>query len=495
MTLAERAFRSGMVVTASSLAMRLANLGALVVLARVLVPQDFGAVSLALVVVTTSTLFSSSGMDGAIIASRYPTHRAAHHAGVLNLGLAVILFSLAFFGAEALAGLLGASDLGPVFRLMSLIILFETLTVVPNALLSKELQFGRQSAAQLGAIIVQFGLAIVLALAGMGVWSLAIGHVVGAALRCLSISVLAPRVGWVRPQPWDGALARELLRFGATTMTTGFIRHLYTNADKVIIGRLFGTSGVGFYSQSYNITNIPVQSVSQVTNGVLLPVYTRVRDDPERLANGYSSAFRLVAFLTLPMSVGLFLLAPQVVITLLGDQWRPSVVILQILAGTALFRPLSGTTFPLFLAIRRPGLNLATAIVQAVSMAPLLFLLHPLGVEGIAAAVSATFGIGFIFNMWQVVQRTSVPISLRRLGRQLLPILAATGVMAGCVAGAKAGVTALGADLESPLALLFLVTTGVVAFLAAAQLFDRSLIADVLRLARSKGRTQEVQES
>lgn len=486
MSLAKRAFRSGVVVTAGSLGIRLINLAAMIALARLLVPEDFGVVALALVVVSTSSLFSSVGMGSAVISSSADPRRSAYHAGLLNLGLGLAMFVAVIALADPLVELLGAPGSGSVLRWMSLVLLFETCAVVPDALLMKELQFGRRAAVQLFATVVQFGSAIVLAIAGLGLWSLVAGHVAGAAVRWMGVSALAPRIGWARPQRWDGQLALQLFRFGGTAMSTSLVRHAYTNADRVLIGRLFGTASVGFYSQSYTVTNIPAQSVSQVTNSVLLPVYARVRDDLGRLADGYATAFRLVALLTVPLSVGLLLLAPQVVITLLGEQWRPSIVLLQILAGMALFRPLAGTTSPLFLALNRPGLNLATAIVQALAMAPLVLLLYPLGVEGIAAAVTGAFALGFAFSMWQVVRRTPVPISLGRLMKGLVPILAATGVMALCVLGAQFALVELSMELETLLALLLLAGIGLATFGGAIFVFDRALVIEVAALVRSR---------
>ena len=485
MSLGARTLRSSLIVTATSFAIRGVNVISIMVLARLLFPADFGTIALALVVVQVTQLFSTVGMGSAVIASREEPASTAFHAFVVNLALGLPLFAAAALLAHPLADLLGADGGGSVFRWMSLVILVNTLAVVPDALLIKHSQFGRRAAAQFAEAGTQFAVSIILAAIGMGVFSLVAGHIAGASVGLIVRAALTPRIGWLRPRPWDRPQARSLLRFGGTAMSTGIVRHVYSSGDNVFIGRLFGASALGYYSQAYNLTNISVQSVSQVVNTVLLPVYAEARDDAQRVADGFVRVFQVVGLVTVPLGVGFVVLAPEAIVLLLGERWLPSTVLLQILAVMTVVRPLSGTTSPLFLGINRPELNLQTAIVQAVLLVPLAFAMLPLGTPGIAVAVAATFTLGLIYNLCVVALRTEIPVDFRRLLLGLLTILLVGSLMGGIVLLAKLMLVNVGVSASHPGTLLALVGIGSIAYLLGVRTFAPSLSRELLVLVRA----------
>lgn len=472
-------------MVATSLAGRFVSMLSLVVLARLLVPADFGMVALAVVVTSTAGLLASAGMGSALIASRADDRVATTHATVLNGGVGLVLTVVVAATAGPLADALGDERIAPLIVVLSPVLLLDTLAVVPEARLMKAIMFGRRAACHISAAVVQAGVAVALAVTGAGVWSLVAGHLAGAATRLLVSLLLTPRRterGRVR---WDASVARDLVGFGGTATVTTLVRHAYSNLDNVIVGRVLGTQALGFYSQAFTVTNLPVQSVSQVTNSVLMPVYTRIREDRLRLAEAYHASFRLVGTISLPMAVGLLLTAPDAIPGLLGDNWGPAVPVLQGLALMAIFRPLSGTTSPLFLAIRRPGLNLATAVVQGVIMLPLALVLVRYGAVGVAWAVSSAFAIGMFFNMWQVAGRTDVPVRLTALARGLVPATLATAGMAAVVWGLRSLLICADALPAGSLGLfLVAVVAGAVTYVAVLAAVDRRMLGDLVRMLR-----------
>lgn len=480
MTSATSAVRSGVVVTGTSLSIRLLNLVSIAILARILEPADFGAVALGIVVVTSTQMLSTVGMGSALIASEHEPRSVAFHAFLINLGLGLMLFTLAFGLADELAALLGGPGLGDLFRLMSVIVLINVVGVVPDALLIKELQFGRRAVTQFVEMLAQVTTSIAFALAGFGATSLALGLVVAAVVGVVSRIAISPRIGWLRLQPWRSDVAWSLFRFGGTAMATGLIRQAYSYSDNVLIGRLFGTRALGFYSQAYNITNLTVQNISQVVNTVLLPVYAKVGGDAQRTAEGFHRTFRLVGAITIPAAAGMFVLAPQAIPVLLGPQWGSSVVLLQILAVMTLFRPLAGTTHPLFLGMNRPELSLRVAVAQALALVPLAALLMTFGVPGIALAVGLTFAWGCLYSIRLATIRAGVPIAPRRLFLELVPILAASLLMGGVVAGTRALVG--GSELATVPGILLLVAIGMVTYAAFLWLLDRTFAREVIQL-------------
>lgn len=486
--LATKSFRSGVVVTATSLGVRLLNLGAIAVLARVLVPADFGAVALGMVVVSSTQLLSTVGMGSALVASKHEPRSVAFHAFVVNLGMGLVLFGVAFALADQLAALLGGQGLGDLFRLLSVVIVINVVGVVPDALLIKHMQFGRRAITDVVAMVAQVATSIPMAFAGYGATSLAVGLIVYALVGVGLRSAISPRIGWLRPQVWQAHVASSLVRFGGTAMFTGVVRHLYSEADNVLVSRLFGTRALGFYSQAYKITNLTVQNISSVVNTVLLPVYAEVGSNPRRTADGFHRSFRMVAAITVPTAVGLFIVAPWAVPVILGPQWDAAIVLLQFLALMTLFRPLAGTTHPLFLGINRPGLSLRVAIAQALSLALLAAALHPLGPSGIALAVGLTFAGGCAYSIRLTIREVNVPIRVNALLGGLVPIAVASIGMGAVVHGLR---LLWPSSEPSLVGVGTMVVVGGVAYATFLWILDRSFartwlsfIGDVLRPLR-----------
>lgn len=483
-TLRSRAFASGLVVTVASVVMRVLEIVTVVVLARLLEPEHFGAVGLALVVMTSLNLFAQAGMGSAIVQTDADARKAAFN-GFLVTGLAgAALFVLSVALAGPLARVLGHPELDGVFRWMALLIPIEMLRVVPTSLLIRTMEFGRQSSTQILGAVAKLTCATVAALLGLGLWSLVIGYLAGAAANTAATLALSTTTGWFRLRHWDRNLAAALARFGLPVLSTGLVRQFYNNADDILIGSLSGTAALGFYRQAYKLGNLPVSGISHAVNTVLFSSYSRLQHQRTRLGAAFLEAFRMVALLTIPVAFGLLLLAHEGVVVALGEKWRPAAPMLMVLAIVSLVRPLSGATGPLFTAIGKPGLNLRTALLQGLSLVPLALLLLRWGPIGIAWAVSLTFTLGFLHNVYLAAHRTGTGLTIGAIARAPARLLAAGGIMGAVLVAMKSLAAAGGRTTESLPALLLLGTAGGAVYLGAVYLLERQILVEVSRLLR-----------
>jgi len=476
--------RSSMVVTASSFIVRLLRIGSTIILARLLDPSDFGLIALAGILLGGLSIFSGLGLSQALIATSENTQIAAFHAFLMTAAAGILLTLLMFATAGTYAEFYGTPELTAISQVMALIVLFQALRIVPDALLMKEMLFGRRALptiiGTMGGIVISLSLAVL----GFGVWSLVAGAVTLALLELVGIAIVCPEWGWFRKHTWDNAMAKRLLSFGSRNLSTGVIRYFYNNFDDMVVGKNLGPRQLGFYTQGFTLSNIAVTSVSTVTNSVLLPAYSKISQDRKRLARAYLESLQMVSVITVPLAMGTFVVAPEAVIVLIGEKWREAIPVLQVFAFMSLIRPISGTTSPLFLSLGLPQYNLRTALVQAVSLTLLIFPFLNLGITGVALAVVFTFSLGLIHNLYLVCHKTDVPLTMRTMLQSILPSLVAGSLMVLSVSVMKIALAYWLGNNENITALGSLILTGMLSYAVFLFLVRRRLFFKVIGLMR-----------
>ena len=480
-----KTFRSGLAVTASNAILNLSQAVTAVVLARLLDPQDFGLVGLGAALIVICGLFSGLGMKAAIIASAEETNKVAFHALLITTTIGCLLTVLIVSFAPEYALFFGGSEITEICQWMAVIVLFNAIGLIPDAVLSKGMMFDRRiipaTLSSLSYMVTTVGLAYT----GFGVWSLVYGRIARSFIALIANLLVCPTLRWLAPRKWDSVVAKNLARFGATTLGTGLVQYGYEHGDKLVVGKLFGTTQLGFYSQAYTISALTVGQISMVTNSVLFPAYATIRDDKARLAKAFLDSLKMVSSITIPLSMGIFVLAPELVVFIIGEKWRASIPLLQVFAFLGLIRPLSGLASPLFLAIHRPQYNFGGALVQGVAMIILVILFVPWEVEGMALSLVGAFSIGLIYNMSMVCWKTGLPITPRDYLIQVLPAMAATVVMMAIVLWLKEPILNLVEGTHNVASLSSLVVTGGICYGLTLYAIKPNLVTDIISLILS----------
>ena len=464
---------------------------ALIFLARLLDPQDFGLVALAMILITGTDLFSGLGMENALIHSNEDLRKVGFQAFAVTGLFSMFVFLIVFTQAPLFAGLLGDPEVMPIIRWLSLLIITESLSLVPNALLRKKMMFRQVSTAKLISVFVYNGSAVLLAFLGFGLWSLVYAELIRSVINAVVVSIFCPSWGWLRPRLPDWNILSKLLRYGIPSTGSGFLTYLNTNWDDWLVGRVLGTTLLGFYSKAYNVSNKGIVGFNRgVISGVFFPSFAKIQDDRERLSRAYVKGLCMVALVMTPMSLGLFVLAPEAVPILLGDKWLPMTATLQIFALMAFARPLAGSTSPLFLATGRPDLNLRVSLVLLGLMVPLVFLLLGRGIEGVAVAVVASFALAFLYSVFEV--NRLLPGTAPKMALAILPAVVAGIIMVVGVQLSKAPLAQLMGGKHNLATLIAMAVIGALLYLLTTFLMQRALILEALSVALSvfKGRNR-----
>lgn len=308
----------------------------LAILARLVTPADFGVVSAALVVIGLSSIVSQLGVGPALVQrpDLQPRHVDTAFTSSLLLGL---LLGGAIWGiAGPAASFFRIPEAAPVLRALAWTFPLQGLGIAAEALKKRELCFRWLATLEVVAYAAGFGLVgISLAALGLGVWALVAANVAHALVR--SGVLLASHPPRLR-HSGDRRSFRELMYFGGGFTLAKLANYAALQGDNLVVARTLGPAALGFYGRAYQLMTAPAHGIGSILDAVLFPAMARVQDDAERLRPAFRRGVALIAILVLPASLGLAIVAPEVVRVVLGPQWGPVVPAFQILAFGMLFR-------------------------------------------------------------------------------------------------------------------------------------------------------------
>lgn len=457
-------------IQAVKIGSQLANL---FVLSRLLGPQDYGLMALAGVATQLALILRDMGTAALII--QKPDLDADDLDAVfgLNLSLGLLLALALMAGAPWLAGWLAEPRLTPVLLALAPTFLIGAGGAAHQALLERGSRFREvaavESVAALGALVVALGLAF----SGAGVWSLVAQAV---TLSAVGSAGMVWRSGWRprRVRPRLQAL-RGAAGFSAPMAGYQLTSYLFRNADTLMAGRWLGTAATGVYALALRVMLFPVQNISWVATRALFPVMSRMQHDTPALAALHLRSLRGLAFITMPLMVGLAMLAEPFVALVFAAQWQGLAGLLQPLALVGLLQVISGTTGPVFMARGRSRLLFGLAIVHSsVHLAAYALGLAHGGLEGLAWAYLAASAL---------MTPPTLLLCARELGlaaltplRALLPACSGGLLIAGAVAVCR---QLLPGGAEATLLLGTGALAAALSYLLHAGLVQRHALADL----------------
>lgn len=466
----------------ATFAMRPVSMVLAIVLARLLVPEDFGLLALSMIIVNAANYFTDLGMRGVVVQTREDVNKVAYYAFVIVMATSISFTLLVVLLAGPLTNLLnGGPELIPIIRWMALYVTLDGMWIIPEAVLRRELKFKQLSLVQIPSELAATILAIPLALSGFGVWSLVAGNLLGQVTRILLLWGLCRPWIWLRPHKWDRRIVRGMFDYGIPSMTSGITKYFQNQIDTFIVGRQLGAAAVGIYSKAFALTTRMTNMLTAAVFGsVLFSSYAKIQDEKPRLARAYLLSNRMVTLIVMPVSVGSAITAPLLVPLLLGPQWTAMIPLWQIFSLYGLTRPISTNSAPLFSAIGQPRRNLTASLVLLAVMIPtLLLLIGPYGTVGAAVAVSLASTVAMFFNVFQVNQ--ILPGTAWKTLTQSLPFIAAGGIMAAAILLVQDWIFTL-AGGENLLALVLIVIVAALVYLGVVLVIQRPLVLELYEL-------------
>ncbi|KOV84950.1 oligosaccharide flippase family protein [Nocardia sp. NRRL S-836] len=354
-----------------------------ILLARVLVPEDFGVFAVALVALGALLAINELGVSLALVRWPGDPRQIAPTVTTISIASSGLLYALCWFAAPSFSAALGAPDATGVVRLLCLSVLIDGATAAAAQFTNREFRQGARLVVDMSNLVLTTGVTVGLALADHGAWSLAWGRLVGNALSAILLFRLVSL--WPRPG-FDRRLARELMGFGLPLAGASLLVFAMLNVHFVITGSLLGAVALGLYLQAFNLSSWPVNMFSVVIRRVSLAAFARVQDSPEEREALLARFTTLLMAGALPVCALLGLLALPTVTTLYGHNWAGSAAALQFLVVLGVVRVVTELAYDYLVALGLPSSTLwlqAGWLVVLVALLPLGALWD--GIRGVSA--------------------------------------------------------------------------------------------------------------
>jgi O-antigen/teichoic acid export membrane protein len=357
-----------------------------VVLARLLLPDDFGLVGIAITVAGALEAFTTSGLQAAIVQRKDASRSVLDTAWSMMLVRGLFLSAVLAGSASWIGAFYGEPAVATIIQFMALNQILSGASNIGLVLLQKELDFKTRAAFDLTAGVLTTTVSIVAAITLRSYWALVIGELSGGLIRC----VLSYRVHPYRPRfCWDRTIASDLFGFGKHILIFRMMDYLLISGDDLFVGKVIGHQELGYYLLAYQLSNLPATLISRTVTGVLFPALSKIQDDTVAVANGFSRTIKIVTFLSIPAGGWTALYAGPLTLIVFGEAWLPMVPAMQVLCVYGTLRSIGYMCGPLFQSIGHPEILRNVGAIQLIVVVLVIWpLTNAYGLPGTAAAIT-----------------------------------------------------------------------------------------------------------
>ena len=382
--------------------------GSTVVLARLLTPQDYGLIAMVTAITGFVALFKDMGLSMATIQKAEINHSQVSTLFWINVAVSLVLALILAVVAPVISWFYGEPRLTWITLALAGTFIFSGLTVQHQALLRRQMRFSVLAVIEIVSMCIGIIAAIVLAWYGAGYWAL----VGSSAVSSVSgVALVWTFCGWRPGLPVRRAGIRSMIAFGGHLTGFNVVNYFARNFDNILLGRFCGASVLGLYSRAYNIMMLPITQVREPLNAVAIPALSHIQNEPVRYKKYYIKLVTLLAFITMPLTVFLFVCADEIIGLLLGHQWSGAVNIFKILCIAAFIQPV-GTTWGLVLvSLGQSKRYLTWGIVNSIVIVISFVLGLPWGAIGVAAAYTIASYVLLGPTLWYSFRRTPISIT------------------------------------------------------------------------------------
>lgn len=389
------------------MAFRLIGLVSTVILARLLVPEDFGIVAMAMIVVGFIEVMSEFAFDAALIQRQDATREHYDTVWTLSLIRGIVSALIMLAAAQPLAGLFNAPELGPVLAVLAATQLVNHAINPATVDFRKHFNFGREFYFMVLPKLISFGLTVGLAVAWRSYWALVAGLIGYGVVRLVVSYTLVSFRPRITLSKW-----RDIFGFSNWMLVMSIGYALRMRLSAAVVGATSGAHVLGVFTVAHEFANLATTELAAPIRRALYPGFAAIQQDRARLRGAVLNAFSLICLICMPIVAGTALCAEQIVYVLLGDGWGDAVAFLQVLALAGIMTTCLGHVQPVYMALNRPDVGAYTAMVEVAMLLPAILLFYgamgPIGVAWAVVAVEAVMlGVEIALLKWLVQVRVA----------------------------------------------------------------------------------------
>jgi O-antigen/teichoic acid export membrane protein len=396
-----------------------------IILARILSPDDYGLMAMAMVVCGFIAFFNEIGLGSAIIQRKDITAKQLNGAFSISIVASILLYGLTYLLAPNVGKFYNNPQITNMLIILAISFVIGAFSTVSNALISKNMQFKALAGIEFITILLQAIVTLVLAMMGYKAWALVYGFILAQLIRAILVFVLAK---WRPTKFGEFKEAISLIRFGLTVTYSRLTWYAYTNAATFIIGKFSGEKQLGIYSMAITLAGLPTEHLTSLIRQVASPVFAKLQDELEELNMLLCGFTGGLAMITFPVLAGMAVTAPELIPILLGEQWLAVVFPMQALAVMGLLTSIS----PLLTqALTSTGnVNITAKYTTLCSIVvPLAVFFGVLwdGINGVALILPAVYGVLLIVLL--MLCRAYIQLNLLRYFSVLITPISGSIVM------------------------------------------------------------------
>lgn len=367
------------------------------ILARLLLPEDYGLISLVLVLTQLVQVFVDSGLGNALIQKKDADDIDFSSVFYFNLFLCILLYIIVYLLSPFIANFYGNLELTNIIRVLSLTIIISGLKNVQQAYISKTLQFKKFFFSTLGGTSVSAIIGISLAYIGFGYWALVFQKLFNQLVDTL---ILWITVKWRPKNVFSLKKLKNLISYGWKLLVSSLLDTLYTNLRQLIIGKMYSSADLAFYNQGNQFPNFIVSNINSSIDSVLLPIMSQEQDDIYKIKNMVRRSIKISTYIMAPLMIGLAFCSTEIVELLLTSKWLPCVPFLRIFCITYMFYPIHTANLNAIKSLGKSELFLKLEIIKKIVGLIILFATIKYGVLVMAYSLLLSSFLSQIINAW-----------------------------------------------------------------------------------------------
>ena len=455
-----------------------------IILARILLPSDYGIISIVTIFITIANVFVSDGIGTSLVQKKNADSLDYTTLLIFNVGLSTLLYLLVFFTAPIIADFYGEGYeiIVPVLRVLGIKIILTGVNSIQTAYISKHLLFKKYFWSTLAGTITSAIVGITMAYTGFGVWALVWQYLTNSLIGIIVLLFIIKRF----PIPkFSFSRLKKLLGFGSKILATNLIGTLFTQLRALIIGKKYTSSDLAYFDRGVQFPSLLVININTSITEVMFPRMTLEQDNTKNIKSMMKKTICFSSYVLYPLLLGLAAVAPVFVSLILTDVWLPCVPILQLLCVYYLFWPVQTLNMQVLKALGEGTKYLTNGFIKTAVDLLILLTTYRFGVICIAAGMVASSLIAVLINAWP--NKKLIDYSAGEQLKDLLPNMINSLIMA--IAVYSIGLINLNDIVLLPIQIL----AGIAIYLILSVLSRRSEFTTILDLVKSKLRKNSAQ--
>lgn len=393
-----------------------------IILARILLPADFGLIAMLSVFIAIGSTLMDSGLTSSLIRTKNPNEADYSTVFFMNMVGSIVVYAILFVSAPAIASFFNQPLLEDIARIYTLSFIIRAFSQVQNTRLTKAMNFKLQMMIQLPSVIAAGAFGLFMAYRGMGVWTLVWMNLIQAALSSIQLWL---RSGWRPKFVFDVEKLKYHFSFGYKLTLSGLLNTVFTNIYNLVIGKYFSAAQLGYYNRADTLRMFPVQNLSMALNKVTYPMFASIQDDNLKLRKAYQILMQQVIYWLAPAMALLIILAEPLFRLILTEKWLPAVPYFQLLCVSGVLYPIHSYNLNILNVKGRSDLFLRLEIIKKTIVVTGVFCAIPFGIYGLLYFQLISTVIAYFINTYYSGRMINYGP-----GKQLLDIIPTLGLAA-----------------------------------------------------------------